>query len=55
MKQSSRPAGSVKRDDAGYIPEKLINRQNWKRRWFVLRADRLAYYKDEKVSYPYLD
>jgi len=24
--------------------------KNWKKRWFVLRSDRLAYYKDEKVS-----
>jgi hypothetical protein len=35
----------------GYVLfEPLI--QNWKKRWFVLRADRLAYYKDERVSLP---
>lgn len=28
----------------------LVVLQSWKKRWFVLRNEKLAYYKDHKVS-----
>lgn len=33
---------------AGYLLKKQERRKHWKRRWFVLRSTKLAYYKDEK-------
>jgi hypothetical protein len=32
------------------IANPLAESQNWKKRWFVLRTEKMAYYKDEKVS-----
>lgn len=34
---------------SGYLNKKSERRGNWKKRWFVLRPTKLAYYKDEKV------
>lgn len=33
---------------AGYLLKKGERRKTWKKRWFVLRTTKLAYYKDEK-------
>ncbi|CAG8448335.1 158_t:CDS:2 [Acaulospora morrowiae] len=33
---------------AGYLEKKQEIRNNWKRRWFVLRPTKLAYYKSDK-------
>ncbi|WWD18299.1 hypothetical protein CI109_102749 [Kwoniella shandongensis] len=33
---------------SGYLYKKQERRKAWKRRWFVLRTGKLAYYKDEK-------
>lgn len=32
-----------------YLKKKGEQRRNWKKRWFVLRATKLSYYKDDKV------
>lgn len=34
---------------SGYLMKKGERRKTWKKRWFVLRTEKLAYYKDEKV------
>jgi len=34
---------------AGYLLKKGEKRRTWKRRWFVLRATKMAVYKDDKV------
>ncbi|KAK6908403.1 hypothetical protein I203_102404 [Kwoniella mangroviensis CBS 8507] len=33
---------------SGYLWKKQERRKAWKKRWFVLRTEKLAYYKDEK-------
>ncbi|KAJ9105184.1 hypothetical protein QFC19_003644 [Naganishia cerealis] len=35
---------------SGYLLKKGERRKTWKKRWFVLRTEKLAYYKDDKVS-----
>ena len=35
---------------SGYLMKKGERRKTWKKRWFVLRTEKLAYYKDDKVS-----
>lgn len=35
---------------SGYLLKKGERRKNWKKRFFVLRPDRLCYYKDDKVG-----
>lgn len=35
---------------AGYLYKKQEKRKVWKKKWFVLRTGKLAYYKDDKVS-----
>lgn len=35
---------------SGYLLKKGERRKAWKKRWFVLRTARLAYYKDHRVS-----
>jgi len=37
---------------SGYLWKKGERRKNWKKRWFVLRTEKMAYYKDEKVRSP---
>lgn len=37
---------------SGYLMKKGERRKTWKKRWFVLRTEKLAYYKDDKVSGP---
>jgi hypothetical protein len=37
---------------SGYLMKKGERRKTWKKRWFVLRTEKLAYYKDDKVSLP---
>jgi len=34
---------------SGYLKKKGEKRKVWKRRWFVLRSNRLSYYKNEKI------
>ena len=34
---------------SGFLQKRSDMHKWWKRRWFVLRASRLAYYKNEKV------
>lgn len=34
---------------SGYLMKKGERRKTWKKRWFVLRTEKLAYYKDDKV------
>lgn len=34
---------------SGFLQKRSEMHKRWKRRWFVLRASRLAYYKNEKV------
>nr|ODN86867.1 PH domain-containing protein [Cryptococcus depauperatus CBS 7841] len=36
---------------SGYLWKKQERRKAWKKRWFVLRTNKLAYYKDEKEYY----
>jgi hypothetical protein len=38
--------------NSGYLLKKGERRKTWKKRWFVLRTEKLAYYKDQKVSAP---
>ncbi|OUM69862.1 hypothetical protein PIROE2DRAFT_68474 [Piromyces sp. E2] len=35
---------------SGYLKKKGEKRKVWKRRWFVLRSNRLSYYKNEKAQ-----
>lgn len=35
---------------SGFLLKKGERRKAWKKRWFVLRTARLAYYKDHRVS-----
>lgn len=35
---------------SGYLMKKGERRKTWKKRWFVLRTEKLAYYKDDKAS-----
>jgi len=36
---------------SGYLKKKGEKRKAWKKRWFVLRSNRLSYYKNEKVFF----
>jgi hypothetical protein len=40
---------------SSYLKKKGEQRRNWKKRWFVLRATKLSYYKDDKVRQSLLD
>ena len=35
---------------SGYLKKKGEQRRNWKKRWFVLRPEKLSYYKNDKVQ-----
>jgi hypothetical protein len=35
---------------AGWLTKEAGSGRNWKKRWFVLDSENLAYYKDKKVN-----